>query len=232
MNEAIKTYLEEKKLAWAPTTLRAEGYRLQGVADLLGLEPAAFWAAIEKRGLGRYSLVTLWTTVTSFLEVKDPSKAQAFRAFRMKNRRAFKNAYVKRPSRFTGEEVRKRIVQIEDCESRALATFLLDSACRYAESQTYEKGFVCGKGNKTREVMNSAARAIKYSRSYSTFYRHLAAVGLKSHDLRKAHLSGMAKDLNPFELAAVAGWSSVVTAQSYIATEGARIRAVYGTVKL
>jgi hypothetical protein len=37
----------------------------------------------------------------------------------------------------------------------------------------------------------------------------------------------MAMQVNPFELAQIAGWSDVKTAQSYVTTEGKGIREAY-----
>jgi hypothetical protein len=227
MQSAIKQYLESKKLAWAPSTLRSEKARLNAVSHLIEQGPEKLWEALEAKGTGRYSRVTLWTTITNFLVWAKSPAATVFKQFRMENKRLFKNAYTKKPARFTADQVRERIALIECEESRALATFLFESACRYTESQTYKDGWVTGKGNKPREVLNAAVKPIKYQRCYTTFWRHLAQVGLKPHDIRKTHLSQMAMQVNPFELAQIAGWSDVKTAQSYVTTEGKGIREAY-----
>jgi integrase len=215
MQDAIKRYLEDKELAWSATTKKAEGYRLAAVAAHLSKGPESLWKNIQH--LAPYSRVTLWTTVTAFFSWLKPSETNPFRVFRAKNKRLFKNCYVRRPAKLSIEEAHKAIALISDAESKALALFIIESGCRFAESQTFDGGWVNGKGNKRREVLNHSAKPVNYGKSYATFRRELAKVGLKPHDLRKIHMTWLASQgADSFQLKAVAGWSDIKTAESYV----------------
>lgn len=224
----IESYISSKRLAWAPKTLSSERYRLQSVAEHLTGDAEALWNV-----LGRYKPYTrniLWTRVVSFWDSFSPTNP--YRLFRTQNARLFKNNYIQKTPEMSFEEALKRIDGIPDLAIRKRAKEILGSALRYAESVTHKDGYVVGKGGKAREVFVPVVEGPDYRGSYHRFWRELAKVGLKPHDLRKLCLSKLVESgANEFELRMVAGWSSLNTAASYIRVQKSRVKSLMAKVQ-
>ena len=228
MKYEIESYLESKKLAWAPSTLKSEKARLTALADVLNGDPQALWDHMEVVGMGRYTRQTTWVRVIGFwqhLNDRGLRQGNPYRAFRTTNARLFKNVYNPRLPEITYEEAKKRIETISEPSCRRRALEILGSGTRWQESETHSGGVVSGKGGKQREVYVPKVEGPKFEASYRTFLRCLAEVGLTPHMLRKIFLSKMAEDgASEFELMEVAGWNSIGPARAYIKVHRDKVR--------
>jgi hypothetical protein len=220
MRHLIAEYLKDMELAWSPATLRSERYRLAAVADLLDGDARKLWDSIQ--GQKPYSRVTTWTRVTAFyqwcLDNGRIQRSNPYAQFRAKNGRLFKNQYQRHVPDVVWADALRRIDSIPDSAVREKANELVRTGMRYTESFSLENGSVTGKGGKVRAVfLPDGSRSTSYRGSYATFWRKLARAGLKPHDLRKLYLNRAVElGANPFELMALAGWSHLNTAQSYV----------------
>lgn len=225
----IAAYIADKRLAWAPTTLKTAHFQLDAYAHVISGIPLALWNEMEKRGLKPYSRVTVFARVTDFYQwLVDYGHVQGpnpYKQFKEKNARQFKNVYKTSKPKVSYEDAREAIGKLAP-EFRAKAMQLLTGGLRFTESFTVTDGVVTGKGGKTRECFASAPHPGADGIEYRTFLRALKkATGLKPHDLRKIFLNELVnKGANPFELCEVAGWSNLNTAQSYIRTNQSQIR--------
>ena len=227
----IDSYIQDMELRWSETTKRSERARLERWAPAIDGNPATLWAAV--RHLAPYSRTTTWTRVVAYvdwtIETGHQTGPNPYRAFRSKNFKQFKNTYQRRVPQLSFEEAVARINTLSAPGIREKALQLLYSGMRWSESLTLQDGWVIGKGGKRRRVPQRAQGvSAPLSSSYHAFYRELRKVGLKPHDLRKLALNHyVAAGANPFELAAIAGWSSINTAQSYIETLGVRLEQLH-----
>ncbi len=226
MKNLIDAYLDDMKLAWSPATVRSEKYRLSVVAEGLDGDPAHLWALIKDRA--PYTKVTIWIRVCAFwdwLIDKGHKNENEYKKFREKNKRLFKNKYVRRMPKLTFKEATARINLISDIPSREKAKELIKTGMRYSESFTLQDGYVLGKGGKSRRVFYSSSKGSKDSIKYTKFWREVKKVGLKPHDLRKLCLNRLVdKGANEFELCQIAGWSNLNTAASYIRTDETKLQ--------
>lgn len=229
MKELITSYLDDMKLAWTPSTLRSEQYRLTAVSEVLDGNPTRLWDLLESKGTKSYSRVTTWTRVTKFwdwlIEKGHQDGPNDYDRFRKRNGRLFKNAYVRSNPSLSFEQANIKISQLKDSEVRAKARQLLETGMRYSESFTLQDGRVVGKGGKSRRVFSDRELQTSFSKSYATFRRQLSSCGLKPHDLRKIFLTECVnKGANEFELKEIAGWSDLNTAASYIKTNEKKLK--------
>jgi hypothetical protein len=231
--ELINKYIKSQKQSWTDTTLRSECYRLRTVAKLVSDVSNAKRVHDELSNcLKPYSLVTTWTRLVQYydwlieqglVEGENPLKA-----FREKNKRLFKNSYVRKPASLSFEEARNRVNLLMGTPYFGLATFLLETGCRYTESLGFDGEYVVGKGGKKRRVYTGRKNP-SFKHSYAAFYNALKKVGLKPHDLRKIALSKLVEyGANVFELCEIAGWSSLNTAQSYIKANDKKLEGLVG----
>lgn len=230
LSQYIDQYLEDKKLAWAPSTLRSEEHRLRGIAAHLNGDAQELWNALVH--YKPYSRVTIWTRVTDFyqflLQRDLCSGSNPYLAFRQKNQRLFKNCYEKRVPDIQFDAARKLVEGIHDAESRRLGLLLLHGGLRFSEGQkvSQDSTSIKGKGGKIRQIYAKAET--EYKGSYQTFLRHLKAVGLKPHDLRKLCAQRLVElGANEFELCEIMGWSNLNTASSYVRAKKSRITELF-----
>lgn len=228
MKEWIEKYLKEQELVWSSATLRSEAYRLRALASAINGDPAKLWRVLLKRQSG-YTRTTSWVRVTAFwdwmiLEKHILEPANPYKAWRRKNGQLFKHTYKPKVSNLSFDEIKARVSSIRNHAIRSKALELLGSGMRYSESFTYADGEVVGKGKKRRAVFLPFDRGESYTLTYGHFWRVLGQVGVKPHDLRKAFLNEAVRlGTDPFELQALAGWSSVDTAASYIKANTERL---------
>lgn len=216
MKQYIQKYIESKKLAWAPTTLRSEAHRLNGVAAYLNSEPNALWDALAVQK--PYSRLTAWTRVVDYYEwLREEGLVNdnPYKAFKKKNARLFKHVYQPKTPNLSFAEAEKKLSLLDPVHG-AKALQLLHGGLRYTESLTLKNGEVVGKGSKRRKVFVNAQPNYQYS--YRSFLRALNGVGLTPHMLRKICATTLAqKGLKEADLCEVMGWSSFNTAKAYIA---------------
>lgn len=214
MTNNIESYLESKKKAWSDTSLRTERSRLNAVKDVLNGNPDDLWAHCEEKKLSPYARATLFIRVASFWDFVSPG-SNPYREWKKANGRLFKHVYQPKFPDISYEEAKARIAQISNEASRVKALQLLRGGLRWSESSTLRDGSVVGKGAKPRRVY---CEAVEYNAAYTTFYRHLRAVGLTPHMLRKIRATDLArKGMNAADLLATFGWQDIKTAQSYLA---------------
>ncbi len=192
MDELIELYIESKRGSWSDTTLKNEGYRLAGVTKEMLTKPELLWAHFTKtRKLKPYSAKIALTRAGEVLDFAMREghidlRTNALKDWMSANQRKFKDAYQKKVVDVTFEEAVQRISKIKDEEVRAKAEQLLITGMRYLESTTLTKsGEIVGKGGTKRTVHSGKDVQVVFGRGYHTFLRHLKAVGLTPHMLRK-----------------------------------------------
>lgn len=217
----ITRYIEDQKLAWSPTTLRSEFYRLCGVQDVLDGNPLALWNHLVSRQKP-YARLTTWTRVTSLWDwlVREGHRtgSNPYRLFREKNARLFKHVYQTKTPIISFEEAVKRIKTLPR-RYRELGLQMLGTGERFSESQQTpdERGRITGKGNKSRRTYRPTFTGTTGNVSYACFRRALQTVSLVPHDLRKLHASRLVDvGASEYALLQAMGWSNIETAKRYI----------------
>lgn len=228
-------YIQDKALVWTEASVRSERVRLNRVMSCIDGDAPRLWGTLDD--YGAYSRVTLWNRVVAFydwgIEEGHLQAPNPYAVFRKKNKRRFTNVYERRPPEVTFEEARRRILTIGDTEIRNKCLQLLSGGLRWTESFTLADGYVLGKGNKSRRVYAVTPEGpVAGIGRYLAVLRALKKVGLKPHKLRGIFLSELVRrGVNPFELKKVAGWSSLQTAESYIAANDDNIQKLVGAVQ-
>jgi hypothetical protein len=213
MKDFINEYLQSKQGSWADSTLRSEKARLQNVP--LDGNPTNLYKHLQS--LKPYTRCTTWTRVADFWQwMMDRGHRMGpnpYTSFRQSNSKQFKNAYTREVLDVTYEGALEAIRTLRP-EFAQKAMELISSAQRWCEcNQT--GNIVVGKGGKIRQNLNESGTS--FAHSYTTFYRELKKVGLKPHTLRKLALTRAVQNgATEFDLMAIAGWSSIGPASSYI----------------
>ena len=225
-------YVTSKALSWSNSTSSSELSRLlQMDPDKVLGKPAKFYEYLRnERGLKPYSIKTAFIRAGDFVEwLMDEGKieraANAIALFMKSHANLFKNAYTRKPSSLSLKEIKQRISQIEDEASRAKAMQLLQSGMRWTESGTLDKqGMIVGKGGKARKAhVEESAKPVDYKLHKVTFSRHLSKVGLTPHVLRKAFATALVEHgASEADLMTIMGWSSILTASSYVGAKRER----------
>lgn len=232
----VSKYLQEHSLAWSASTLKSEASRLKAIEKALDGNPTHLWSLLTHKK--PYTRTTTWTRVVHYWDwliekgqVKDGKNP--YREFRRKNARLFRNVYVRRVPDISYQDAVTRINKLDDPQVKAKALQLLSTGCRWAESFTYKDGEVIGKGGKRRRVYGNDVRRPRFTRSYGYFWKQLAKVELKPHDLRKIFFNEVVNNgASVFELCTLAGWSKLDTAQSYIKANEKRLEKIVKGVTL
>lgn len=221
MDNLVKAYIEDHRLAWSPTTLRSERYRLQGIQEILDGDPHRLWQTLESRQRP-YSRVTTWTRVVSFWDwlVREGHRTgpNPYQIFREKNARLFRYVYQTKTPTVSFSEAVERVGKLTG-RARGLGLQMLGTGERFHESQqrTDERGRVVGKGSKPRHTYRPEAPGEDRDVSYSSFRRALQAAGLVPHDLRKLFASRLVElGAREVDLLKAMGWSSMETAKRYL----------------
>lgn len=216
----LEAFMLSKKHAWKPSTVKTQRAKLNAVKHLIGEDPSLLWDKLCLT-LSPYSRTKTFGVVSDFydwlIETGVVSVPNIYKKWRDDNKLQFKNVYERKHPNMTMEEATKLIMQIEDESTRKKALELIGSGMRYTESFTYKDGKVTGKGSKVRAVFKPELKGEEFTKSYSTFWRHLSFVGLKPHDLRKLAASQLHKSgFDIISLCHLMGWSDPSTAMSYI----------------
>lgn len=219
MKSLIKKYIKAHNLAWSSSTLKSEASRLNTISEALNGNATALWSLLTTKKA--YTRVTVWTRVVKFwdwcIEEGYKDGKNPYKQFRRKNARLFRGVYLRRVPDISYSDAVARIKQLNDAQVKEKALQLIRTGCRWSESFTYKNGEVVGKGGKRRRIYSYDLRGGQYNKSYEWFRKQLAEVELKPHDLRKIFLNeAVRNNANVFELRALAGWSSIASAQSYI----------------
>lgn len=223
----VDTFIATKKNSWSENTVEASRSRLRALDYTLFDKAEKFHTyLVEVRKQKPYTVKTTFITTAAFYQwAMDnghmPLAPNKLRAFIDENARLFKNAYQKKPTKLSWEDVVAKIKEIDDKEVRLKAIELLHTGMRWEESFTLKDGMIIGKGNKARTVhLQPGMQPAPFTRSYSTFLNHLKEVGLTPHTLRKVFATQLVKlGGDQFDLMKVMGWSSIQTATSYIESQ-------------
>ncbi len=210
MKELIAGYLKAHETAWAESTLKSERSRLTQLAPLLHLEPEALFAKLLEQGKKPYTIKTTFIRLT---DLEQWAKLEPrFARYMEEHGRRFRSVYAPEQVKVTFEEAHRRIMELKgSVQLHALG--LLQSGVRLTESYNIDDGKVIGKGGKTRKVYGK----IKETVPKATLARHLKAVGLKPHTLRKLCATRLVeKGATAADLCKVFGWSDISTAYYYL----------------
>lgn len=237
MIELYQKYIEEKRGAWSVASINSESKRLNKVLPRLDGDCWALWRWLGDN-YNKHSRVTIWTRIVAFydwgikrghLQAPNP-----YSAFREDNPRCFQNFYERRPPGMTFADAKARIMTLSDPEIRNKCLQLLTSGMRWSESGTLTpEGYVLGKGGKTRRVYPMVGLGPMVSVSaYRKVLRTLKTIGIKGpHRLRGIFLTELVRrKIDTFDLKEVAGWSSLQTAESYIAANHEKIKGLVASV--
>ena len=141
----IKKYIDDQKLNWAPTTLCSELARLNALIPHLDGNPITLWNHVNA-AMKPYTRVTTWTRVVKLQEWLLlnglVSGDNTYEAFRQKNQRLFKNAYIPKFPEISFQEAKRRIETLGDGDVRQFCQFLLCHGARASEYATYKEGSV------------------------------------------------------------------------------------------
>jgi integrase len=211
----VKKYLDSKKNAWSPSTIKSEGYRLKRLAPLVTKQPVEVFEQMRVEGYDAYGIKTAFIRLGEYYSFVFPTKANPFKLFVKENANYFKRAYQSKPVPATFEEVTEKIVAITNEAVREKARQLLLSGMRWTESHTVdEHGYVTGKGGKRRRVFAAKVGNV----SYYAVYKELKQHGITPHMLRKLFATklGDNKDVTPQDLCKLMGWEDISTAYRYL----------------
>lgn len=215
---SLEAYIDSKKYAWAPLTLKKESSRLRVLLPYIDGNPESLWEFLES--YKPYTRVTAWTRAADYWKFK--TGQDVYHNWRKENARVFKNTYQRRAPAVSYSEAKELLSKISDPEVKQKAYQLLKGGLRYRESTTIQSGYIVGKGSKKRRVFTEE---VPFSKSYEYFWKRLKEeTGLKPHDLRKIRIMDLCdKGARPEEICEIAGWSDYSTAQSYIKVNNNRL---------
>lgn len=230
-NQNVAKYIESKKLAWAPTSIKSEWARLRSgieVVNRLGSQATAaqVYEQLVSDGHKPYSIKTMFIRLAEFEEFVSGNSNNHFRQFLTINARLFKSVYQPKRLEITYLEAHKRISTIPNTDIREICQLMLRSGLRVHEALSYDgTGSVVGKGNKRRIVyhMESSGATAKAGRdehptlTYKQIYMALKSVNLTPHVLRKLAATTLVNaGFKEADLMRVMGWSSMATAAIYV----------------
>jgi integrase len=214
--EMVNAYIESKKNAWSPVSLKNERSKLHKALLLIQQGPEALYV----QGIqlySPYSLKQLFIRAGEFYRFCNPDSANPFKLYMKNNAQLFKNVYDKEELDVSYEEARVRIEGLEG-ELKELALFLITTGLRAEEALKYDgSGFVIGKGKKKRKVFSTQPYPKGHQVTYSMLHKGLAKVNLKPHTLRKLYATKLADNgLQAVDLMKIMGWNSMETASLYL----------------
>lgn len=209
MKRHIDSYLKAHESAWAPSTLKSERSRLTALSSLLHLSPGELFTELSKTKKP-YTVKTIFIRVVN-LE-KWAKLPPSYAGYMEAHERRFRSVYEKEDIKVTYLDALARIETLPTA-SRIMALAVLKCGCRISEAYTFRDGRVTGKGSKTRKIYGKIEGTVPQT----TFRRHLKAVGLKPHTLRKLCATRLAeKGATAADLCKVFGWSSIETSYYYL----------------
>jgi len=220
MKKLIDQYLESKKLAWEESTLLSEAKRLNAHINGIAVGPERYFQELSQK-LKPYTIKTVFIRLSHFEQwAADQGLlgfAPRFGAFMRTNRNLFKSVYHKEELDVSFTEAKRLILGIKDELLKAKALQLLCTGARWSESFTLDaQGYVVGKGRKRRKLFN--ATQVNWPYTYQHFITRLKdETGLKPHSLRKLFATNLVdQGVKEADLLKIMGWSSIVTASSYL----------------
>lgn len=218
MSVKSQIYLEAKRLAWAPSTMRSEARRLTKYCYLVegGFDAEAIYKELVAADLAPYSIKTLMIRLSDFQTWL--GLPATIKKFMETNTRLFKFAYETERLQITYEAAKRLILRIREPEMQTAALIMLEGGLRSCELKTLKGGWVTGKGGKRREVyLRPEFMQFEFKSTYAALYRALRQVGLKPHTLRKLCATRLWEQpgANDMDLMEVFGWATIDTSKRY-----------------
>jgi integrase len=231
MKAKIKSFLDKKKTAWSPTTLKSvEAFLCRYGVGVNNGNPQEFLALLQAQQKNVYTIQTYFIHAANFYGFLYPEKENVFKTYRKENRNVFKNAYQTKVLDTDYETVLSVIESQPESEEKSAALYLLKSAQRAVTEaglarSLRERGndpstagnVIVGKGGKPRPNFGEGYDA-PTGVSYYRVYRYLKRLaGVSPHGLRKLALTRAgARGAGAADLCEIAGWSSITTAYRYL----------------
>ena len=217
MEATLKQYIDSRKNAWMPSTIKTTTSALKAVLNVLDGNPERLLSFLNEIKLKPYTQKVRWNQVSDFWQFVVGQGENRYRQFLELNRNLFKNAYLSEKLSMTYEQAEKAILADSDEEFKTWALHLLRNGLRYSEALTECQSQVLGKGKKTREILFKFEGEAKWSKSHKAFWIKLRKIGLKPHSLRKLSATRMLeKGVSIPDLCGIMGWSSLNTAIRYL----------------
>lgn len=221
--ELIDPYIDDNP-QWDKGTKELVRKTLTKNCHLVDLEPASIFRELSAR-YGERTALTVSTHLRSYIDyliteglLKGPNE---LRIWSRKHLRKKHVTFKPEIPRMSFEEAQKLILTLKNQKYRLKALQLLHGGLRFSESLTYDPvtQSVKGKGRRVRCVpLPEELRDVPFLKSdYRNFVRRLHEIGLKPHDLRKIRASQLALELDTVTLKNLFGWSSMMTAEHYVA---------------
>jgi len=224
----IEAYLEVASRGWSISTQITEASRTRSLLPLLskyGLDPEKIYGALSSKGDAPYSIRTKFVRLKKLADFcrdaglySGTNPFETYITYTAPNR--FKMANVYRPRTvMLGYDAAKELISSFNGAVRGTALCLLQNGLRISELYKLEQSadgnwFVQGKGGKVRHVLVPPPAELA---TKGELVRELAKIELTPHQLRKLTATKLASSgLAAHELQQVMGWSSIVTAQSYL----------------
>jgi integrase len=231
VRELYTAYIADRAPGWRESSVRSERQRLNALWPAIDGDPVKLWEALQEHG--SYTRLTIWTRVSSFwdwmIEAGHTQAPNPYARWRERNKRAFANAYIRKPATQTFAETWSRLDTVEPEDIRNALKTLLWAGLRWCELRTITPdGYVTGKGGKVRKVYlpeGISGRPIAGPERYSACLRAVKRAGVPGlHKLRSIRMTEMVnRGANAFELKKYAGWSSLAVAESYVNARDERI---------
>lgn len=219
--QLVKQYVSSRSLAWSTTTVKSESARLANLAPYIDGNPDRLYSRLASE-CKPYTMVTAWTRVVAFydylLAVGAVQGHNPYRTFRITNSRLFKNKYQTKTVNKSFAEVKTIVESMPDGPARRICSALLFGGLRLHEVNKRTTLGVEGKGGKIRPYFGPDIGAPLYTQSDMSSARSaLKRHGLTPHDLRRLCATELvSKGLKEADLLKVMGWSSILTAKSYL----------------
>jgi integrase len=215
--DKLNEYLDYKQTYWSETTMKSEESRLKKILATRASTPDDLYNALVKTAKTPYSVKTAFIRYIDYLGWMGAPSLQAYKDFFQKQYRFFKNAYNPSLPTRSYEQVLADIESLRCVETKKLAKYLLATGLRISEvNKVSATGQVKGKGQKSRMCLLPAEL---FNVPLQKFRRELRKINLTPHQLRKLFFTRLSRSnkLSVFDLAKLAGWSSITTAQKYVA---------------
>ena len=223
MSNFVNEYLSYNKYAWAPSTMKSEGYRLRSAEEYMSMEANELYAYLVDQGRAPYTIKTTFTRLSSYcdwlIDNGHMVKSNPYKEYMKRNAQIFRYSYKKKIlSKSYDDAINLVRTKISCPITREHAEFLLLSGLRISESyNVYLKGdnyYVDGKGGKQRRVYCAPPEKLVCK---STLRRALKVVELTPHDLRRLFATRLvALNMDLHDVCKIMGWSNIQTAMNYL----------------
>lgn len=212
-------YLDVYKNRWDVKTVNCKQSMLNQLSTKLGdCNAETFFSYIDSN-LASYSRVTYISLAADYyswlIETNRKSGVNAIKALRKCKANNYKNAYQRKITGIRFEECEEKIHGIQDAKVKEICFDLLRSGLRVSELFSVNGNVVEGKFGLKRPFLGSVTCQVGEIHP-NTIRNHLAKVGLKPHDLRKAFVTKLIDaGLNLPDVASAVGHKSFKTTALY-----------------